>query len=177
VNEPKRRGRPPKVRPAEVVSGEAETPTTIVRPELDPEHDPNPIRPVEVSDAVEEIVADGLSVDEADAGLSPAQVRALDRDFDGDAGGSRPQASLTELQVTATIQDAIDAYEGQWEIKRTDGFNRTWTLRHEIMKNHDFMLIRVQRGPSVGERLIPSSMFNGVAAEAAIREVDRETMR
>lgn len=177
MNEPKRRGRPPKVRPIEVVSGEAETPTTLVRPELDPEHDPNPIRPVEVSDVYEEVVAAELRSDEADASLSAAQVVALDRDFDGQAGGSRPKASLTELQVSATVADAIDAYEGQWEIKRTDGFNRTWTLRHEIVKNHDFMLIRVQRGPTIGERLIPSSAFGGVAAEEAVRAIDLETMQ
>lgn len=114
---------------------------------------------------------------ETEVVLSPQQVVALDRDFDGEAGGSRPHAKLTELQRDAFAQDVIDAYEGQLEIKRGDAFNRIWTFRHEIIKNMDHMLVEVRRGPTVAQRLISTAQFTKGHAMVAIEGVDEETAR
>lgn len=128
-------------------------------------------------DAHEEVAAAGVPVDEDVRALSADQIRALDRDFDGRAGGSRPEASLSPLQVKAFTQDVVDAYEGQWEIKRVDAHNRVWTFRHEVVKNQDNMLVRVARGPSVAERLISTAFFSQGHAMVAIEEIDAETRR
>ena len=109
--------------------------------------------------------------------MSPQQVVALDHDFDGEAGGSRPHAKLTELQRDAFAQDVIDAYEGQLEIKRGDAFNRIWTFRHEIVKNMDHMLVEVRRGPTVAQRLISTAVFTKGQAMVAIEGADEETAR
>lgn len=109
--------------------------------------------------------------------LSPQQVVALDRDFDGEAGGSRPVASLTELQRDAFSQDVIDAYEGQFEVKRTDAFNRVWSFRHEIVKNMDHMLIEARRGQTVSQQLISTALFSKGQAMVAIETADAETSR
>jgi hypothetical protein len=109
--------------------------------------------------------------------LTPKQVVALDLDFDGEAGGSRPVASLSELQRDAFAHDAIDAYEGQIEVKRVDGFNRVWTFRHEIVKSQDHMLVECRRGPTVAQRLISSALFTKGQAMVAIEGADAETAR
>jgi hypothetical protein len=109
--------------------------------------------------------------------LTPKQVVALDLDFDGEAGGSRPVAGLSELQRDAFAHDAIDAYEGQIEVKRVDGFNRVWTFRHEIVKSQDHMLVECRRGPTVAQRLISSALFTKGQAMVAIESADAETSR
>jgi len=109
--------------------------------------------------------------------LSPQQVVALDRDYDGDAGGSRPLAKLTDLQRNAFMQDTVDAYEGQFEVKRTDAFNRVWTMRHETYQNRDHMLIRVDRGPTGWQRLISTAFFTPGHALIALEELDGESAR
>jgi len=109
--------------------------------------------------------------------LTPKQVVALDHDFDGEAGGSRPVASLSELQRDAFSHDAADAYEGQIEVKRVDGFNRVWTFRHEIVKSQDHMLVECRRGPTVAQRLISSALFTKGQAMVAIESADAETSR
>lgn len=208
VDAPKRRGRPPKARPVEIVSGEAEQPATVVKPVEEPRENTNPVpiqveerdaatgalialhddpgEPVEFPDVHKEVPVAGSAEHDADVSeanlprLSPETERALDRDFDGQAGGSRPKASLTDLQRKAFARDAVDAYQGQWEIKRTDGFNRVWTFRHDIVKSQDHMLIRVDRGPTFAERLIPASAFaidSAERADAAIRDIDQVTER
>lgn len=113
----------------------------------------------------------------ADYELSPQQVVALDRDYDGDAGGSRPLAKLTDLQRNAFMQDAVDAYEGQFEVKRVDAFNRVWTMRHETYQNRDHMLIRVDRGPTGRQRLISTAHFTAGHALVALEELDGESAR
>ena len=223
--------KPGRPRKAEVVLSEGETLATVVKPVVDPEHDPNPVAevPVDPFNAVEsgsggdarngeqmglasvfgdaggpdsggvvEVVA--LSPAEVEAAknpvvipdigahietpepepevvMSPQQVVALDHDFDGEAGGSRPHAKLTELQRDAFAQDVIDAYEGQLEIKRGDAFNRIWTFRHEIVKNMDHMLVEVRRGPTVAQRLISTAVFTKGQAMVAIEGADEETAR
>ncbi len=200
--------KPGRPRKAEVVPSEGETPATVVKPVVDPEHDPNPVaepdglspeRVVGVMDGMIEAMLSSAEIEAAknpvvipDIGahietpepeaepevvLSPQQVVALDRDFDGEAGGSRPVAKLTELQRDAFAQDVIDAYEGQLEIKRGDAFNRIWTFRHEIVKNMDHMLVEVRRGPTVAQRLISTAVFTKGQAMVAIEGVDEETAR
>lgn len=210
--------KPGRPRKAEVVLSEGETLATVVKPVVDPEHDPNPVvEPVEVADLSDalllpegtliRVAPDGepcvlLSPRELEAAknpvvipdigahietpepepepevvLSPQQAVALDRDFDGEAGGSRPHAKLTELQRDAFAQDVIDAYEGQLEIKRGDAFNRIWTFRHEVIKNMDHMLVEVRRGPTVAQRLISTAVFTKGQAMVAIEGVDEETAR
>lgn len=225
--------KPGRPRKAEVVLSEGETLATVVKPVVDPEHDPNPVAevPVDPINAVEsgsggdaddgdaeglasifgpsggpdsggvvEVVAlspaeieaaknppvfpdNGAHVEvaepepEPEVVLTPQQVVALDHDFDGEAGGSRPIAKLTELQRDAFAQDVIDAYEGQLEVRRGDAFNRIWTFRHEIVKNMDHMLVEVRRGPTVAQRLISTSVFSKGRAMVAVEEADTETAR
>ena len=201
------RGRPPKYpRPVEVVASNAETPATVVRPVADPDEDTNPIEvsdatfvevegvPVvhEPDDAGEDVaglfrdsgvadrsaVVEGGVVGERSAPpLTPQQTVALDRDYDGNAGGSRPAAKLTDHQRAAFMRDVVDAYEGQVEIKRTDAFNRVWTFRHEIVKNMDHMLVEARRGPTVAQRLISTAVFSQGRALSAVEDVDGETAR
>lgn len=114
--------------------------------------------------------------DRVEAELSPAQIVALDRDYDGEAGGSRPHAKLTELQRHAYAMDCSEAYEGQFEVKRTDAFNRVWTFRHEIVKSQDHMLVECRRGPTVSRVLISSAVFSQGRALVAIEQADAETM-
>ncbi len=113
--------------------------------------------------------------EESPAELSPAQTVALDRDFDGEAGGSRPHAKLSEHQVKAYVQNAIDAYEGQFEVKAVDSFNRVWSFRHETVKSQDHMLIECRRGPTVAQRLISSAIFTQGQAMVAVEGCDAET--
>lgn len=208
--------KPGRPRKAEVILSEGETLATVVKPVVDPEHDPNPVvEPVEVADLSDALLLpEGALIrvapdDAPCVMLSPAaleaaknpviipdigahietpepveevvltspQVVALDRDFDGEAGGSRPIAKLTELQRDAFAQDVIDAYEGQLEVKRGDAFNRIWMFRHEIIKNMDHMLIEVRRGPTVAQRLISTAVFTKGQAMVAVEEVDAETAR
>ena len=110
-------------------------------------------------------------------GSGGASIPQLDHDHDGRPGGSLPRARLTDLQVSAYTRDLMDAYMGQHEVKRADGWNRVWTMRHEIVRNHDMMLVRCARGPLVGERLIPASQMSNERAEEAVRAVDQETER
>lgn len=116
-------------------------------------------------------------IDLASSELSARQKAILDRDYDGNPGGSRPKASLTDLQRRAYQQDAEDAYQQQVEIKRTDGFNRVWTFRHAIVDNRDTMQLRVDRGPVFAERLISTAFYGPEVAEASIRDIDQETER
>lgn len=116
-------------------------------------------------------------IDIASSELSARQKAILDRDYDGEPGGSRPRASLTDLQRKAFIQDAEDAYQQQVEVKRTDGFNRVWTFRHTIVDNRDAMQLRVDRGPTYAERLVSCAFYTVEIAEASIREIDEETAR
>lgn len=102
---------------------------------------------------------------------------SFDHDHDGHPGGSLPRAHLTDLQVVAYTRDVMDAYMGQHEVKRADAWNRVWTMRHEIVRNHDNILVRCARGPMVAERLIPASQMSNERAEEAIRAVDAETER
>lgn len=106
-----------------------------------------------------------------------SRLLVLDHDHDGHPGGSLPRARLTDLQVAAYTRDVMDAYMGQHEVKRADGWNRVWTMRHEIVRNHDMMLVRCARGPMVAERLIPASQMSNERAEEAVRAVDGETER
>lgn len=119
-------------------------------------------------------VEDGW-VDKAD--LTDAQIDALDHDYDGHPGGSRPKASLTEHQVAAFERDVHEAYQGQFEVKRTDAFNRVWSFRHEIVRNHDNMLVEAVRGPVVSRQHIPASLVTPERVMQAIRDADRETER
>ena len=217
--------KPGRPRKAEVVLSEGETLATVVKPVVDPEHDPNPVvEPAEVSDlsdalllpegtlirvapddascvmlspseveaaknpvvipdigahieTVAFLTPDEPPVADAVVTLSTQQVAALDHDFDGEAGGSRPAAKLTELQRDAFAQDVIDAYEGQLEVKRGDAFNRVWTFRHETVKNMDHMLVEARRGPTVARRLISTAQFTKGRAMVAIEEADAETAR
>lgn len=182
--------RPGRPRNVEVIASEGETPATVVKPVPDPEHDPNPVvepvmspREIEAAKNPPVFPDNGAHVEiaepepEPEVVLTPQQVVALDRDFDGDAGGSRPVAKLTELQRDAFAQDVIDAYEGQLEVRRGDAFNRVWTFRHETVKNMDHMLIECRRGPTVAQRLISTSVFSKGQAMVAIEGVDEETAR
>ncbi len=172
TNEPKKRGRP---RKQIIAPLDGETPATVVKPMPEPEENTNPVV-VEEVDQAGEVIAGYADTGEA-VELSPAQIVALDRDYDGDPGGSRPKASLTDLQRNAYIQDAEDAYQQQVEVKRTDGFNRVWTFRHVIVDNKDHMQLRVDRGPMYAERLISTAFYDPQAAESCIREIDAETER
>lgn len=148
MNEPKRRGRPPKIR----VEVESPVPEVAREVEASPETEPSVV-------------------------LSPPQVAALDRDHDGRAGGSWPVASLTENQVEQYTQALFEAYEGQVEIKNIDGFNRVWTFRHEIVKNHDHMMVRVERGPKVASRLFSSAVLRREDVKGAIVSLSEELAR
>lgn len=109
--------------------------------------------------------------------LSDRQIAALDRDYDGEAGGSWPVAELSELQTQAYAQNAIDAHEGQFEVKVTDAFNRIWSFRHEVVKNHLNVMVECKRGPKVARVFCPTSTINLFKAEEMIRECDAETRR
>lgn len=150
--EPKKRGRPPK--PVVLIPND---PPLIIKVDDVPDMD--------------------VGADEAPRQLSPSQVKALDHDFNGQAGGSRPIASLGDRQREAYVLDAMAAYEGQENIRRGDGFNRIWSFRHEVVDNKDHMLIRCDRGPIYSERLISTVWFTAEVAEAAIIECDEETSR
>lgn len=127
------------------------------------------------------VIPEGVSIEKPEpveeVVLSAQQVAVLDHDFDGHAGGSRPLAKLTDLQRNAFMQDAVDAYEGQFEVKRSDAFNRVWTMRHETYQNRDHMLIRVDRGPVGHQRLISTAFFSPGHAMVALEELDGESAR
>jgi hypothetical protein len=168
------RGRPRKIRPAET-----ETPATVMAPVPETSENPVALSVVEELDSVTgEVIAEyedeGADVDPE---LTPAQVVALDRDYDGRPGGSRPIAKLTDGQRNAYLMDAVDTFERQYEVKRTDGFNRVWTFRHETVKNHDHMLVRCERGPVMAQRLILTSVVTRDALFDAIDAVSKETER
>lgn len=163
---PKKRGRPPKNR---VVVEQTDSQTGEVIATYD-----DPGEEVELPEALAPELRAELAKEYP---MSAPQRAALDRDYDGQAGGSRPKASLTDLQRQAFVQDAEDAYQQQVEIKRTDGFNRVWTFRHVIVDNRDTMQLRVDRGPVFAERLVSCAFYTVEIAEASIREIDRETAR
>lgn len=163
-NEPRKRGRPrknPLPTPApEAPAVEAEGVTQAAQDNA----------PVPAGSVVEPEAA-------APVGLSDAQAKALDRDHDGEPGGSWPHASLTEPQKAAWVQEAIDAHESQTELKRVDAFNRVWTFRHEVVKNHLHLMIHCKRGPKEAQRLLSVAWMPRDMIEGVINELDAEMAR
>ena len=109
--------------------------------------------------------------------LTLPQIIALDRDHDGQPGGSWPFASLTENETRGLIAEFFEAYESQVETKRVDTFNRVWSFRHEAIHSQDTMVLSVKRGPVVAERHIPASMARFKDIADVLSELDAETAR
>lgn len=162
MNEPKRRGRPPKIKPeavnepqvvpAEPVVDAASVEPVSVEPVVTPDE---PQRPV----------------------LSNAQRVALDRDRDGEPGGSFPKASLAPRELAGFVAEFFYAFEMQQEIKRTDTFNRVWTFRLENVKNTLHMMAHVKRGPVEAQQMIVVSHMPRDVVEAMIIDLDGQTSR
>jgi len=109
--------------------------------------------------------------------LTLPQIIALDRDHDGNPGGSWPFASLTENETRGLVAEFFEAYESQVETKRVDTFNRVWSFRHEAVHSQDTMVLSVKRGPVVAERHVPASMARFKDIGAVLAELDQETAR
>ena len=159
--QPKRRGRPPKIKPENQISPVSDAPV--------PDEGPADFGQADV------IGSNGL----VEAGSEPTRqtLPQLDHDHDGAPGGSWPQASLTENEARGLIAEFFAAYEGQIETKRVDGFNRIWTFRHEAIKSQDTMVLHVKRGPVEYQAEIPSSMARFVDVGEKLNELDRMTAR
>jgi len=154
-------GRPPKVRVEQPVS----TP------------DDAPVYEAPASEFGDAVGTGEDQVVEPEAPLTLPQSIALDRDHDGNPGGSWPQASLTENETRGMIAEFFDAYESQVENKRVDTFNRVWSFRHEAVHSQDTMVLSVKRGPVVAERHVPASMARFTDVGALLAELDQETGR
>ena len=165
------RGRPPKVRVEPIMSPEISQSFAREVMELP--------RDVEgVFDApTDEQLADWVEEAEQDAPLTLPQIIALDRDHDGQPGGSWPFASLTENETRGLVAEFFEAYESQVETKRVDTFNRVWSFRHEAIHSQDTMVLSVKRGPVVAERHIPASMARFKDIADVLSELDAETAR
>ena len=160
TEQPKRRGRPPKNRPVaehDAIKAGVQDDTPPAKPE-------NPLP------AVAEVAA-------PEPTLTPQQIAALDRDYDGEPGGSLPHASLSDRERQNYVTATMEAYSQQTENRREDGFGRLWTFRIEAIKGHTHVVMRVQRGPREASRSVSTAFFTPDHADAAIRELDRETER
>jgi hypothetical protein len=167
MTEPKRRGRPPKIKPAEAAPNspiteaefvaEAEKIWAACKAEADPVIIPNdPPSVIKVEDVEAEIA-------------SAFEDKATAEEF-------RPVPALTEVQKEAWLADLVSAYQSQDETKRSDPFGRLWTLRYEIVKGHTHMMVHAKRGIVEASRLILTSQFTKERAIEAIEAVDREAV-
>lgn len=154
-------GRPPKIRPEQPISPSVDAPVyDAPAPEF------------------RDVVGTGEDqVAEPEAPLTLPQIIALDRNYDGNPGGSWPHASLTENETRGLIAEFFDAYESQIENKRVDTFNRVWTFRHEAVHSQDTMVLHVKRGPVTAERHVPASMARFTDVGVLLAELDHETSR
>lgn len=162
MTEPKRRGRPPKIRPETTNEPQVVPAGPIVD---EPTVAPEPDAAVVASDEQERPV------------LSDNQRAALDRDGNGSPGGSLPKASLSPRELEGFVEEFFYAFSMQQEVKRADAFNRVWTFRLENIKNVLNMYVHVRRGPHESSQTIVVSHMPRDMVEAMITELDGQTSR
>lgn len=101
--------------------------------------------------------------------LTEAQVEALDRDNDGEAGGSL--LKLGEHELNAICAEAYEAYDYQDERVRFDTLGRKWTFRPEKVGAGESVLylevktLTVQRSDTISTALLASDMGREMATD------------
>lgn len=187
--QPKRpRGRPRKVQP-----GQAEAPSTVVRPVVETSENPVEVSPAEAlfcscgeplenctpctvcgeltcqvtcQDCLRDRVDDPDPVDTAIAdAMTDASV----------AREHRPAQTLNALQREAWATDAWAVYQEQSDISRSDPLHRIWMFRYEAVKGHLHLLIEAKRGQQISQQLIPASHVTMDRIYEAVDAADRET--
>lgn len=133
--EPKRRGRPPKVRAAPAIHG-IETGEAATDGNAAPEAVELALEP--------HYVEDGASVD------VPASEAKPD---------VRPANCLSQHERHGLIEEALYTHEMQLEHVRFDTRNRRWTFKPDSRNNVASLLIELKRGPDYREQLIDNARF------------------
>lgn len=104
--------------------------------------------------------------------LTEAQVEALDRDHDGEAGGSLPK--LGEHELNALCAEAWEAYDYQGERVRFDTMGRKWTFRPDRDGDHSVLWLNVgrldaSRSDTISTALVASDMGREMIADVVAK--------
>jgi hypothetical protein len=107
--------------------------------------------------------------------LTPAQVEALDRDDNGEAGGSKPKPKLTDHELTAICAEAYEAYDFQDERVRFDTLGRRWQFRPdkigpgESVLSLEVKLLESVRTDTISTALLASDIGRDMVSDVVAR--------
>lgn len=102
--------------------------------------------------------------------LTDAQVEALDRDDNGEAGGSLPK--LGEHEFTAICGEAWDAYDRFPDpVMRFDSLGRRWLFERQQKQGHSVLHLCVSRLDAEHSDTISTSILASDMGRAMIADV------
>lgn len=104
--------------------------------------------------------------------LSDAQVKALDHDEDGAAGGSKVRA-LGEHELAGLFAEAYEAYDYQAERVRFDTLNRKWWFGPDRRGNDSVLLLKLTRLEDEREDTIPTPVLASELGRPMVEDVVR----
>lgn len=111
--------------------------------------------------------------------LTDAQVEALDRDDNGEAGGSLPK--LGEHELAAICAEAWDAYDRfPDEVVRFDSLGRRWGFLRDQDAGHSVLRLRVSRldaeqSDTISTAILASDMGRPMIADVVGRLAEAVT--
>jgi len=96
----------------------------------------------------------------------------LDRDHDGEPGGSLKNNPLQPTEMQAIKEDFLDAYDMQDELSRHDSKSRRWAFRPDVIQpdNKACMLVELRMSMTVREYRIGNDRLGIDAGMAELEE-------